>query len=92
MFGVLNPTFMRPHSEYWVQVASACFKYEADILERVQRGGTKMIKSPLGLSYVGRLRRLNLSYCGLGGDLISAHRILNSGNGNNVLSFPSIQK
>lgn len=35
IFRVLCHYFVRLHSEYEIQAASPCFKYEADVLERV---------------------------------------------------------
>lgn len=94
MFRLLYPTFVRPHLEYGIQAASPCFKYEADMLERVQRRGTKMVKGLSSLSYEDRLRHLNLfplSYRRIRGDLILAYRILNDDLGTNMsyLFLPS---
>ncbi|CAH8586867.1 unnamed protein product [Schistosoma mattheei] len=79
MFKLLYPIHVRPHLEYGIQAARLCFKYEADMLGRVQRRGTKMVKGLSDLSYEDRLRHLNLlplSYLRIRGDLILAYRIL----------------
>ncbi|CAI2726681.1 unnamed protein product [Schistosoma spindalis] len=94
MFRLLYPIYVRPHLEYGIQAASPCFKYEADMLERVQRRGTKMVQGLSGLSYEDRLRHLNLfplSYHRIRGDLILAYRILNDDLGINMsyLLLPS---
>ncbi|CAH8669480.1 unnamed protein product [Schistosoma bovis] len=94
MFELLYPIYVRPHLEYGIQAASPCFKYEADMLERVQRRATKMVQGLAGLSYEDRLRHLNLfplSYRRVRGDLILAYRILNDDLGINMsyLLLPS---
>ncbi|VDP68275.1 unnamed protein product [Schistosoma curassoni] len=94
MFVLLYPIYVRPHLEYGIQAASLCFKYEADMLERVQQRATKMVQGLSGLSYENRLRHLNLfplSYPRIRGDLILAYRILNDDLGINMsyLLLPS---
>nr|CAH8822191.1 unnamed protein product [Trichobilharzia regenti]CAH8832846.1 unnamed protein product [Trichobilharzia regenti]CAH8851638.1 unnamed protein product [Trichobilharzia regenti]CAH8868946.1 unnamed protein product [Trichobilharzia regenti]CAH8876533.1 unnamed protein product [Trichobilharzia regenti] len=94
IFRILYPTYIRPHLEYGIQAASPCFKYEIDLLERVQRVGTKLIKGFSTLSYEERLSRLGLfplSYRRLRGDLILAYRILRNDFGANLskLFLPS---
>ncbi|CAH8868563.1 unnamed protein product [Trichobilharzia szidati] len=94
IFRILYSTYIRPHLEYGIQAASLCFKYEIDLLERVQRVGTKLIKGFSTLSYEERLSRLGLfplSYRRLKGDLILAYRILRNDFGSNLsnLFLPS---
>lgn len=90
MLEVVHLTFVRLHLGYFVKAASLCFKYEANITERVQRQGTKMTKVLSGLSYENRLGNLNLftlSCHRLRVDPILAYRIVNFGL--SVLSFPT---
>lgn len=56
VFRLLYPTFVRLYLEYEIQVASTCFKYEADMLER----GTNLVRGLSDLSYENKLRHINL--------------------------------
>ena len=83
-FLILYRSFVRPHLEYCVQAWSPYLRKDIDLLERVQRRATKMVRSLKQRDYLSRLEVLGLQTLEqrrVRGDMIEVFKILTGREG-----------
>ena len=80
LFTFLYTTYVRPHLEYCVPIWSPYLVRDIEVLEKVQKRATKLIKGYEKLPYDQRLKSLGIytlfCHCQRG-DLIEVFKILN---------------
>jgi len=79
-FTKLFKALVRPHLEYGNAIWHPLFKKQSIAVERVQRRGTKFLANLKNLTYVERLKEVNLpslKFRRLRGDLIQTFKIVN---------------
>ncbi|CAH8575535.1 unnamed protein product [Dicrocoelium dendriticum] len=90
IFRLLFTSHVRPLLEYGLPAAYPLTKFECDMIEKVQRRGSKSVAELRDLSYSLRLKQLNLfslDYRRHRGDLIFTRRILRGELGRELQEF-----
>jgi hypothetical protein len=74
-------TYLRPATEYAIQVWAPWMKKDISLLQRIYHRATKLVDGLQNLPYIERLARLNLfdfAYRRLRGDIILLYKIVNN--------------